>query len=741
MQSIREVSGDLSGQSGTGSRITLKKDLPTIQTYNNKINRNNSYSSSILQTPVLPNYDSYSFANISDNKNSKHSNSKNLNDFIMSKERTVKRDFSYRSSIRRKRTTTIDYLENNTISGETKTNFSNARYSCYGRNDIARRPTLDPFYSSANNNSPNINSMNSSKDGSNRNSNYVHSGFSNTNSFAIRQQNKLDSNENLDLNQLTSKLSLSSLITGTSSIAQVSVFRTSQSHFGSSESNNNAGKNESSQNTLHVNKVRNTSSLTRSGHSRIISRSFHSPELKRVVSINKTRKVSQLKQNKTNLLHKFELYLSKFGKFTRKQIIKLKLLFKKAMLKSDALDKDATMESFKQLSRTASSLNSDSRINAARNKRSKRIASSVKSEIDPNNTFYNNITKNEHASRSNSVRRNLSIKLQDLINERKKSLHLKLEKSSGVDSNTLPLKAMSLRRSPSSMKRAVSTITTNTLKNDLNEDYATSSTSSQQTAKDLGVQRQYDQMGSVKLTRLNLEPLAEVEGNEEDLTIKSNTVVSHTENSNVKEISRGTSVYEDAIEYTENEMSLISYYNNTTANNCNNTSTVTSAAPKSINHKPSNIRVISGKLDDADERSVLSILAYGTEDNFSYDNTNLGNETKGDKAILLEYDESEEEEVEHNKEKKPKQRTRKNNSCEDVAELKELTELLYAFLMDIITKKVIIQIELSRVKLLSGFESPHKENKPSGTFAKSNNYFYKNTRAVTRSFSLPIGFK
>ncbi|KAL6925409.1 hypothetical protein ACO0SA_000004 [Hanseniaspora valbyensis] len=737
MNSIRETSGDSNGHSFVETPINVKRQLPHLQCHTNKVKRNTSYSSSILPTPILANNNSYSFANISDNKNNNKSiNSNNLNDYMMSRERTVKRDYSYKSSFRRKKTFTPDYLQNKTLEtgNSNNNNSSNVnRYSFYGRNDVARRPTLDPFYNSSNKNSPNPNSITSSNDGSIRNSNYVHSGTSYPNSPAVKQRNQLGSSEELNLNKLTSKLSLSSLATGTSSIAQVSVFRTSQSNSDDYE------KNISGRSSLHINKIRNSSSTNGSNYNRHMSRSYLNSEPKRVLSINKSRKVSKSDKNKTNLLHKLEVYLAKFGKFTRRQIIKFKLMLKNILSKASPLDQDSTIDSLKQLSRTASTLLQDSKRRSTSNKIiSRRITSSLNSGLDPNNTFYNNIMKEENLSRSNSVRRNLSIKLNDLINERRKSLNLTFQQSNNEDENS-PSKSLSLRRSPSSMKRAVSTITTNnSKKKTIREEEEdgdgdeTSSKSSQRTTQVMAVERQYGQMGSVRLTRLNLEPLEEDEGTE-DLTIKSNTIVNQSVGSEKKDSSEETSVYEDAIDYTEQEMSLISFYNNTTGNNANSTITVSNTITyKSINHKPSNIRVISGGLNEIDADETVDsegISSFGnkSDSGFSYERTRLGNETTQDKLIVLEYDESEEEEQQQIE--NPKK------------ESEELTQLLNDFLVDILIKKININIQVAKLKVLADLESPKRETEHQVSLPKNSNSFYRSTRTVTRSFSLPIGLR
>ncbi|XBW37431.1 hypothetical protein QEN19_003012 [Hanseniaspora menglaensis] len=726
MQSIRELSDSFSEESFVKSEGNAKRDMANGQQYSNKIKRNMSYSSSIIQTPVLPNNNHYFFANIADNKNNVNSTSNNLNDFMMSRERSVKRDYSYRSSIRRKKTTTTDYLQNKKI--ETANINTTNRQSFYSRNDIARRPTLDPHYSSANRNSPNPNSIISSENGSIKNSNYVHSGSSNRNSFAIRQEHISYPNKELDLNKLSEKVSMSSLATGSASIAQVSVFRTSQTDNGLNDFKD-IKKIESSTSSLNIRKIRNKSPLSNRVYSRNTNKESSYQEVKRVISLQKkSKKVLSPDKKSTTFLQKFEIYLAKIGKFTRRQIIKLKLMLKNAILKSDMLNENAT-SSLKQLSRTASSLIYDSRRKGPSNRSiSRRITSSLNSDFDPNNTFYNNIMKSENNSRSNSVRRSLSIKMHDLISQRHKSLNLKYEPE---QEDKYPSKSISLRRSPSSLKRAVSTIKTNKFIDHNENKYENSTIHSQNLERGTEIHRHNNQFGSVKLTSLDLEPLHEYTSGDENLTIKSKNISSHSTAFQNNKESDESSVYQDALEYTEQDLSLFSYYN-TTANNQDKLSTVNnSVIYKGINHKPSNIRVISGGFNEIDNESLLSFKQNSSYNDFSYDQTKIINDVSNDKQILLEFDETEEEEGE--------EECGQLNSSKNI---EELSELLNDFLIDIIFKKVQLLIRMSKMQALAELEQPTEiAVKKKFEMSKSNSSLYKSSRIVTRSFSLPIGFR
>lgn len=726
MELIREVSGDISGHSFDDSNADFRKTT-TGNHVNNKVKRNNSYSSSILQTPILPNNNTYYFANISDNKNGNGINSTNLNDFMMSRERTVKRDYSYRSSIRRKRTIlATDYLQNRPIETASTKNIN--RHSVLSYTDVARKPTLDPYYAAGTKQSPNPNTVTSSNDGSIRNGNYVHSGSSHTNSFSTRHHSKLGSNEELDINKLTNKLSMSSLATGTSSIAQVSVSRTSQTKSNPLDLNIDKRSNLSTQSSLNIKKVRESSASSNRSYSRNISRTYNSFESKRIVSLNKDRKISQSDKKKLSILQKFEIYLGKFGKFSRRQIIKLKLMLKNMILKTEKLNRNSSADSLKTLSRTASILIQDSRRrNTSARVISRRVTSSLHSGFDPNNTFYNNIMKNEDVSRSGSVRRNLSIKLHDLINERQKSLNLKFE-NLAFQNEQAPSKALSLRRSPSSMKRAVSTITNNNLKNESIEEGTNSSVSSQQTVKNSGVHRRYEQLGSVKLTALSLEPLEENESMEENVTLKAPTFSNNSIRSSDKAKSAENSVYEDAIEYTEQEMSLISYYNLTSINNGENTMLGSnSVAYKSINHKPSNIRVISGRLNDLDEASSIYSFKNQSEVEFSYNQLKLADFDDQNKQVSV-------------KSKASLIKEESDNSNKG-SEKDELNFLLYNFMLEVISRKIHMHIKISKLQALASIQSKNNYHKQTASVSNSNSFAYKNSRNVTRSFSLPLSLK
>lgn len=83
------------------------------------------------------------------------------------------------------------------------------------------------------------------------------------------------------------------------------------------------------------------------------------------------------------------------------------------------------------------------------------------------------------------------------------------------------------------MKRAVSVITTNTLKSEQEEN----------TPK-----LKKDTFGTVKINRLGLETLDEREITEEDMTIRNSTIVNRSLRSDLRSESHGTSVYENDVD-------------------------------------------------------------------------------------------------------------------------------------------------------------------------------------------------
>lgn len=663
MESIREASDNTNRDYSYVDSVSPVRKEP-LSTVTNKVKRNYSYSSSIVQTPLLANNNSYSFANISDNKQTATKNN-NLNEFMMSRERTVRRDVSYRSSFRRKHTTATDYLYNRelNITQPSVSNHKN-RFSYYGHgNDLSRKPTLDPFKSKYSyNKSPNLKSMAPSSNGSVTDGKYTHSGSSHTNSFAVRNQQQLGSDEQLDLNK---KLSLSSLATGTSSIAQVSIFRTSEAN--DREKNLRLSNKPSTQSELSIRKIRNNASLDKKGD-RLASN-------RRVVSVSNSRKTSRVSNKPQNILQMFEIYLHKLGKFSRKQVIKFKLMFKK-LIKHNM---DPKHETFQKLSRTASSLLSNSRKRMSSSRIvSRRLTSSLHSGLDPNGTFYNNIMKNEHLSRNNSIRRNLSIKLQTLIDERQKSLNMKLYQSEKkLPPPPVPTKGLSVKRSPSSMKRAVSVITTNTLKSE-----------QEAVTPKLAPTLNKDKFGTVKINRMGLETLDEREMTEEDMTIRNSTIVNRSLRSDLRNESSGTSVYENDIDTAS---ILSSQYKNGRINY------------RGINHKPSNIRVISGAFDDYEVTSVDCSFKSANDD------------------ILLDITEEILEEKEENEDRG------------------ELEALLKQFIQEVIVKRVNHNLQLSVLEKIKQLQKPktrfdHKKSDSVNT-SKFNNQKIN----VIRSLSMPVG--
>lgn len=652
MESIRETSANSNKDySYVESVSPIKKEPLTVAT--NKVKRNYSYSSSIVQTPLLTNNNSYSFANISDNKHNVSKNA-NFNEFMMSRERTVRRDVSYRSSFRRKHTTATDYLQNRELNiTQPSVAPHNNRLSFYGH-DVTRKPTLDPYKTKHSyNKSPNLKSIASSSNGSVTDGKYTHSGSSHTNSFAVRNQQQMGSDENFDLNK---KLSLSSLVTGTSSIAQVSIFRTSE--VSDNDKAKHLSNKPSTQSELSIKKIRHNEPLGATSH-RIVSQ-------KRVVSINKHRKPSKSNKKSKNIMQALEVYLNKLGKFSRKQIIKFKLAIKK-MIKHKMNPTDGTYQKF---SRTTSSLisNSKKRISSSRVV-SRRITSSLNSGLDLNGTFYNNIMKTDNLSRNNSIRRSLSIKLQNLIDERQQSLNMKLYQSEKkLPPPPVPSKGLSVRRSPSSMKRAVSVITTNTLKSEQEEN----------TPK-----LKKDTFGTVKINRLGLETLDEREITEEDMTIRNSTIVNRSLRSDLRSESHGTSVYENDV---DNASILSSQFKNMKPD------------PRGINHKPSNIRVISGAFDDYEVTSM----------DYSFKSAN-------DDILLDIVEESQEEH-------------------DDT----ELESLLKQFIQEVIVKRVNNNLQLYYLEKLHELQKPrnryeHKKNESWNAAG-----FTEGKINVVRSLSMPV---
>ncbi|SGZ41160.1 uncharacterized protein HGUI_03360 [Hanseniaspora guilliermondii] len=653
MESIRETSANSNKDySYVDSISPIKKESLTVAT--NKIKRNYSYSSSIVQTPLLSNNNSYSFANISDNKHNVSKNT-NFNEFMMSRERTVRRDVSYRSSFRRKHTTATDYLQNRELNiTQSLAPPQNNRLSFYGH-DVTRKPTLDPYKTKHSyNKSPNLKSIAPSSNGSVTDGKYTHSGSSNTNSFAVRNQQKMGSDENFDLNK---KLSLSSLVTGTSSIAQVSIFRTSE--VSDNDKSRHLSNKPSSYSELSIKKTRNNEPLETKNH-RIISQ-------KRVTSVNKNRTPSRSNKKSKNIMQSLEMYLNRLGKFSRKQIIKFKLIIKK-MIKHKMNPADETYQKF---SRTTSSLisNSKKRISSSRVV-SRRLTSSLNSSIDLNGTFYNNIMKTDNLSRNNSIRRNLSLKLQNLIDERQKSLNMKLYQSEKkLPPPPVPSKGLSVKRSPSSMKRAVSVITTNTLKNEQEETTPT---------------LKKDTFGTVKINRLGLETLDEREITEEDMTIRNSTIVNRSLRSDLRSESNGTSVYEKDV----NSTSMLSFqYKNMKSDQ------------RGINHKPSNIRVISGAFDDYEVTSM----------DYSFKSAN-------DDILLDIVEESQE-------------------NCDDK---EELEGLLKQFIQEIIVKRVNNNLQLFYLERLKDLQMPRNRYEHKKNESWNATGFSKGKINVVRSLSMPV---
>jgi hypothetical protein len=652
MESIRETSANSNKDySYVESVSPIKKEPLTVAT--NKVKRNYSYSSSIVQTPLLTNNNSYSFANISDNKHNVSKNA-NFNEFMMSRERTVRRDVSYRSSFRRKHTTATDYLQNRELNiTQPSVAPHNNRLSFYGH-DVTRKPTLDPYKTKHSyNKSPNLKSIASSSNGSVTDGKYTHSGSSHTNSFAVRNQQQMGSDENFDLNK---KLSLSSLVTGTSSIAQVSIFRTSE--VSDNDKAKHLSNKPSTQSELSIKKIRHNEPLGATSH-RIVSQ-------KRVVSVNKHKKPPKSNKKSKNIMQALEVYLNKLGKFSRKQIIKFKLAIKK-MIKHKMNPADGTYQKF---SRTTSSLisNSKKRISSSRVV-SRRLTSSLNSGLDLNGTFYNNIMKTDNLSRNNSIRRSLSIKLQNLIDERQQSLNMKLYQSEKkLPPPPVPSKGLSVRRSPSSMKRAVSVITTNTLKSEQEEN----------TPK-----LKKDTFGTVKINRLGLETLDEREITEEDMTIRNSTIVNRSLRSDLRSESHGTSVYENDV---DNASMLSSQFKNMKPD------------PRGINHKPSNIRVISGAFDDYEVTSM----------DYSFKSAN-------DDILLDIVEESQEEH-------------------DDI----ELESLLKQFIQEVIVKRVNNNLQLYYLEKLHELQKPrnryeHKKNESWNAAG-----FTEGKINVVRSLSMPV---
>lgn len=652
MESIRETSANSNKDySYVESVSPIKKEPLPVAT--NKVKRNYSYSSSIVQTPLLTNNNSYSFANISDNKHNVSKNA-NFNEFMMSRERTVRRDVSYRSSFRRKHTTATDYLQNRELNiTQPSVAPHNNRLSFYGH-DVTRKPTLDPYKTKHSyNKSPNLKSIASSSNGSVTDGKYTHSGSSHTNSFAVRNQQQMGSDENFDLNK---KLSLSSLVTGTSSIAQVSIFRTSE--VSDNDKAKHLSNKPSTQSELSIKKIRHNEPLGATSH-RIVSQ-------KRVVSVKKHRKPSKSNKKSKNIMQALEVYLNKLGKFSRKQIIKFKLAIKK-MIKHKMNPADGTYQKF---SRTTSSLisNSKKRISSSRVV-SRRITSSLNSGLDLNGTFYNNIMKTDNLSRNNSIRRSLSIKLQNLIDERQQSLNMKLYQSEKkLPPPPVPSKGLSVRRSPSSMKRAVSVITTNTLKSEQEKN----------TPK-----LKKDTFGTVKINRLGLETLDEREITEEDMTIRNSTIVNRSLRSDLRSESHGTSVYENDV---DNASMLSSQFKNMKPD------------PRGINHKPSNIRVISGAFDDYEVTSM----------DYSFKSAN-------DDILLDIVEESQEEH-------------------DDI----ELESLLKQFIQEVIVKRVNNNLQLYYLEKLHELQKPrnryeHKKNESWNAAG-----FTEGKINVVRSLSMPV---
>lgn len=652
MESIREASLNSSKDySYVDSIPPTKKESLTVAT--NKVKRNYSYSSSIVQTPLLANNNSYSFANISDNKHNVSKNA-NLNEFMMSRERTVRRDVSYRSSFRRKHTTATDYLQNRELNiTQQSATAHNNRLSFYGHS-VTRKPTLDPYISKHSyNKSPNLKSIASSSNGSVTDGKYTHSGSSHTNSLAVRNQQQMGSDENIDLNK---KLSLSSLATGTSSIAQVSIFRTSE--VSDNDKTKHLSNKPSAQSELSIKKIRNNEPLEAKSQ-RIVSQ-------KRAVSVNKHRKPSKSNRKPKNIMQALEVYLNKLGKFSRKQIIKFKVMIKK-ILKNKMNPADGTYQKF---SRTTSSLisNSRKRISSSR-VASRRLTSSLNSGLDFNGTFYNNIMKSDNLSRNNSIRRSLSIKLQNLIDERQQSLNMKLYQSEKkLPPPPVPSKGLSVKRSPSSMKRAVSVITTNTLKSEQEENTST---------------LKKDTFGTVKINKLGLETLDEREITEEDMTIRNSTIVNRSLRSDLRSESHGTSVYDNDVD----NASLLSFQ-----------SKGKKLDPRGINHKPSNIRVISGAFDDYEVTSMDYSFKSANED------------------ILLDIAEE----------------------SQEVRDDTELESLLNRFIKEVVVKRVNNNLQLFYLEKLQELQKPrnryvHKKNE-----SWNHAGFNEGKINVVRSLSMPV---
>lgn len=218
------------------------------------------------------------------------------------------------------------------------------------------------------------------------------------------------------------------------------------------------------------------------------------------------------------------------------------------------------------------------------------------------------------------------------------------------------------------MKRAVSVITTNTLKSEQEEN----------TPK-----LKKDTFGTVKINRLGLETLDEREITEEDMTIRNSTIVNRSLRSDLRSESHGTSVYENDV---DNASMLSSQFKNMKPD------------PRGINHKPSNIRVISGAFDDYEVTSM----------DYSFKSAN-------DDILLDIVEESQEEH-------------------DDI----ELESLLKQFIQEVIVKRVNNNLQLYYLEKLHELQKPrnryeHKKNESWNAAG-----FTEGKINVVRSLSMPV---